>query len=103
MAKLSLKANPTFPATVEIPIAGGESVKVRFTFKHRTKKELEEWIKTREGRSDLESFTSMVEGWDLEDAFTPENIEELLENYIGTALATYFVYIDELVKAKAKN
>lgn len=103
MAKLSLKANPTFRAPVEIPIAGGESVKANFDFKHRTKTQLEEWTKTREGRTDIESFMSMVEGWDLEDAFTRENADELLQNYIGTALATYFVYIDELVKAKAKN
>jgi hypothetical protein len=45
----------------------------------------------------------MVEGWDLEDEFGKESVELLLENYIGTALATYRVYVDQLVQAKLKN
>jgi hypothetical protein len=45
----------------------------------------------------------MTEGWDLEDAFNRENVETLLENYIGTALATYRVYVDQLVQSKLKN
>ena len=103
MAKLSLKASPTFPATVSIPVAGGEPVSVKFTFKHRTKSALDEFIKSRAEVADIDSFMSMVEGWDLEDAFTKENAESILENYIGTALAVYRAYIDELVKAKVKN
>ena len=41
--------------------------------------------------------------WDLDDAFTVENVELLLQNYMGAALAIYRAYVDELVKAKAKN
>lgn len=103
MAKLSLTANPTFHATVAIPVAGGEPVNVKFTFKHRTKKQLDEFIKSRAEVEDIDSFMSMVDGWDLEDAFTKENAESILENYIGTALAVYRAYIDELVKSKVKN
>lgn len=103
MAKLTLKADPTFPGKVGVPVAGGESVDVIFTFKHRTKKQLDEFIKTRKEKSDVETFMAMVVGWELEDAFTKKNIEELLENHIGTALAAYEVYIFELVKNKAKN
>lgn len=103
MAKLSLKANPTFPAVVEIPVAGGESVKVKFTFKHKTKTDLDAFITSRPGTSDTDSLMDMAEGWDLEDAFTRENADLLLENYIGAAVATYRAYVDELVKAKAKN
>ena len=103
MAKLQLKAAPTFPAKVGIPVAGGEAVPVLMTFKHRTKTQLDEFIKSRVEKSDVESFMEMVIGWDLEDAFSEESVKELLENYIGAALATFEAYIDELVKAKAKN
>jgi hypothetical protein len=103
MSRLQLKAAPTFKAVVQIPVAGGASVPVEFTFKHRTKSELDEFFKTRADQTDLQGFTAMVCGWDLEDVFSPENAALLLENYIGAALATYRVYIDELVRAKLGN
>ena len=103
MAKLTLKADPTFQSKVSIPVAGGDPVEVVFTFKHRTKSGLDEFIKSRAGVSDVDSFMDMVEGWELDDKFTKENVELLLENRIGTALATYRKYVDELVQAKLGN
>ena len=103
MAKLSLVADPTFPAKVGIPVAGGDPIEVVFTFKHRTKDELDEFFKTRADKSDAESFLDMVSGWEFQDEFTPENVEILLQNHIGTALATFRVYVDELVGARVKN
>lgn len=103
MAKFKLVVSPTFKAKVGIPVAGGDPVEVEFVFKHRTKTALDEFIKSRAEKSDAESFMAMVEGWELEDAFNAENIELLLQNYIGAALATYRVYIDQLVQARTKN
>jgi len=103
MAKLKLVANPTFRAKVGIPVAGGPEVPIEFVFKHRTKTVLDEWIKSRSDKGDIDSFMEMVEGWDLEDPFNRENVETLLENYIGTALATYRVYVDQLIQSKLKN
>lgn len=103
MAKLALKANPTFTKKVGIPVAGGAVSDVTFTFKHRTKTELEKFIDSRPDKDDVETFMAMVEAWDLEEEFNIENATELLENYIGAALAVYRAYIDELVAAKAKN
>lgn len=103
MAKLKLIANPTFRAKVAIPVAGGEPVEVEFVFRHRTKTDLDAWIAARTDKSDPDSFMEMVESWGLDDPYTRENVEALLENYIGTALATYRVYIDQLVQAKLKN
>lgn len=103
MARLQLKAAPTFPVKVAIPVAGGASVPVVLTCKHRTRTELNAFIAACPGREDLDVFNDMVVGWDLEDPFTPESINELLENYIGTPLATYQAYIEELLKAKSGN
>lgn len=103
MGKLALKANPTFQALVGIPVAGGTSVDVLFTFKHRTKTELVEFVSTRQDHSDEETFLGMVTAWDLQEPFTPANVALLLENYIGAALAVYEAYKTELVKAKAGN
>lgn len=103
MAKFALKADPTFVAPVDFPVAGGESVAVKITFKHRTKTALEEFIEKRAGREDADMFVDMVVGWDLDDEFNRGNVETLLENRMGVAVAVYRAYIDELVKHRAKN
>jgi len=98
-----LKADPTFEAKVAFPVAGGKSVDVLLTFKHRTKAELAKWIEGRAGRKDAESFLDMVEGWELDEPFSKETVEVLLENRIGVALATYQTYVDELTRHREKN
>lgn len=103
MAKLTLVANPTFKAKVGVPVAGSSPVEVEFVFKHRTKTALDEFIKSRADKPDAESFLAMVDGWNLDDEFNAENVELLLQNYIGTALATYRVYVDQLVQARLGN
>ena len=103
MARLNLEAAPTFSASVPIPVAGGDPVPVLMTFKHRTKDELDSFIKARAKKTDDDAFLEMVVGWDLEDEFTPANAKRLLQNYIGAALVTFMTYIDELTKARTKN
>lgn len=103
MARLALNAAPTFQAKVGIPVAGGDPVPVVFTFRHRTRTQLDEFIKSRAEVQDIDTFMEMVVGWDLEDEFNRENVERLLENYIGTALATYRVYVDQLIRGREKN
>lgn len=103
MAKLSLKANPTFPAKVAIPVAGAAAVLVELTFRHRTKTELGEFVASRESATDVDSFMAMVTGWELEAEFNRENADELLQNYIGAGVCTYAAYLQELTKSKSGN
>jgi hypothetical protein len=103
MAKFVLKANPTFTSKVAFPVAGGAAVDVVVTFKHRTKTALAEFMEWRDGKKDPEIFEAMVVGWDLSDEFSAENVEILLENHIGVALAVYKAYLEELVQNKLKN
>lgn len=103
MAKLTLQADPTFTVGVPFPVAGGPSVEVRLTFRHRTKRQLEAFIAERAERSDVDTFLDMVTAWDLADEMNRANVEELLDNRIGVALAVFQAYIDELTKARTKN
>ena len=103
MSKLKLVAEPTFTAKVGIPVAGGDAVEVLLTFRHRTKSALDAWVKDRGEKSDEDTFMGMVSGWELTDEFNTANVKVLLENYIGTGIAAYRVYIDQLVQSKAKN
>jgi hypothetical protein len=102
--KLKLKADPTFKATVGIPIAGGEPAPVLFTFKHRTKDEHEKFVTEESPKmSDLELVLAVAEGWDLEDAFTRENVELLLQNYHRAGPVIAIAYTNELMAAKLGN
>jgi hypothetical protein len=103
MAKLKLVAAPTFTADVPIPIAGGDPVQVKMTFKYRRKSDLTAWVASRTTKSDVESFMEMVTAWELEDPFSNESVTELLEIYGGAALATYRTYISEMLGAREKN
>lgn len=103
MAKLKLVANPTFKAKVLIPVAGGAPVSMEFTFKHRTKSQLDEFGKSLAGQSDGDAFMEMLEGWDFEEEFSRASVDLLLENYMGAPLAVYETYKNELVQAKTKN
>lgn len=114
MAKLSLIPAPTFRASVPVPRPGADSVDVPMTFRHRSKKQLAEWIDKRAERSDRQSFDDMVLGWQLEEPteegapvkpvpFDAEHIDAILDAYPGLALATYYTYVEELTKARRGN
>lgn len=103
MAKLSLDANPTFPAKVAIPVAGGAPVDVAFTFKHRTRDALNDFLTTADKRTDVETLLGIVEGWELDDALNADNMLRLTQSYLGAARAIIEKYIEEMTQAKAKN
>lgn len=103
MAKLSINAAPTFKGKVSIPVAGADPVVMEFTFKHRTKDELAEFTSTRKDKTDTESVTDMIVGWEFEEEFSNAAIETMLQNYIGAAEAIFRIYLSELLQAKAKN
>lgn len=98
-----LKADPTFSAKVAFPVAGGDSVDVSLTFKHRTKAELHKWLEDSKTRGDEETFLDMVSGWDIDEPFSKENVAVLLQHHIGVALAAYQVYLNELTRHREKN
>ena len=93
---ISLTAPPTFKAKVPIPIPGGEPVPVEFTFKHRTKDALAEFVKDAPDSKDIDVVMSVATGWDLDDAFTRENVETLLNNFHGAARSIVGGYMEEL-------
>lgn len=97
MTQLKLIPNPTFTVRVAIPVAGGPAVPVIMTFRHRTKDDMHKFLGVK-GRSDTKTFLEMVTGWELEDEFNQANVELLLSNYHGAALATFRTYIAALTQ-----
>lgn len=102
-AKLSLTANPTFKAVVEIPIPGAEAAQVEFVFKGRTRTELSELLKGLADKDDADTLMDIACGWELSDPFDKGNIDKMNENYIGAASAVIKKYLSELTAARLGN
>ena len=102
-AKLTLTANPTFKARVAIPVPGAASVPVEFTFRHRDQTEYNEWVSELVGKDEVDLVLDIASGWDLEDPFGRDTVEQLLSNYMGSGKAIFTRYIDENTGAKAGN
>lgn len=107
MAKLTLTAKPTFIVTVQIPVLGGGTEPVQFTFKAKRRSEFSGWLKELTenpgGRKDEEIVQEIASGWELEEAFNEKNIAELNELYPGASRAIVAAYINEYTGAKAGN
>lgn len=103
MAKLSLVAKPTFTSKVFVPVAGDKPATVTFTFKARTRDAFKAFVESLSDREDVDVILDIASGWDLEDAFDRENIEQLTQSYLGAARAIIEAYLSELTAARTKN
>ena len=98
--KLNLIASPTFSCAVNIPVAGAQPIAVQFTCKHRTRDEYKTFLEDLKDQEDVALVMSIASGWDLEDAFTQDNVETMVQNHMGSALAILEAYMAECSGAK---
>lgn len=103
MARLKLNPEPTFKAKVGIPVPGAAPADVEFTFKHKTRTQVLEWIKDRQDDDEVGVFREIVAGWDLDDEFCDENIRRLCDNYAGAGYAVLNKYLSEIRGARQGN
>lgn len=103
MAKFSLDPNPTFQATVEIPLPGGEKAPVKFTFKHRDRDGLRAFMDGTPDKDAADVVLEAAAGWDLDDEFNAENVKRLVTNYLGAGRAVYEAYVVELAQVRLGN
>ena len=105
-----LEPNPTFTAPVAIPLPGGETATIDFTFAHMGRDALQRFLGRVKDLPDAEAVVDIVDDWsgvagaDGEPLpITDENIMALLDNYHGAALAILQTYIRELTGQRVKN
>lgn len=110
MAKITLKADPTFIAPVPVHVPGKGDVKVNFTFKHRTTDEFNDWVEEGRKRSaagetidDALYIQQFVVGWDLDETFNAENLSLFLRNFHRAGFALGEAYARELTGARLGN
>ncbi|MFC0225683.1 phage tail assembly chaperone [Serratia aquatilis] len=115
-AKFTLIPNPTFKVDVAIPRAGAEDGVLTFTFKHKTRTELEVLENTlreatekqaeggeRSNAPLVDFVLEIAKAWALPDKFTKENVLVLLENYPRAFDAIAMAYTRELMALREKN
>lgn len=103
---LKVKHGPTFWADVKVPLPGGGEEAVRFEFVHKTKDDLDDFLKaeTWKGKTDVENVMAIAKGWEGADQpFGPEALAEVFQNYQGAPAAIVATYIEELTKARLGN
>lgn len=110
--KFTLAINPTFKASVMVPIHGGSSAEIEVTFKHRTRDEFKEFTESlksattddgAEGIKDVDVIMDIASGWNLDEPFDAVNVEKMVQRYMGSAQAIIQVYYEELTGARTKN
>ena len=101
--KLALTNAPTFKAKVAIPVPGAKAMEVEFTFKGRTREQFKEFVDALAGMEDAEAIMGLASGWELGDPFTRENVELLVNNYLGAARVVIEKYFAELTQARLGN
>jgi hypothetical protein len=111
MALLRINPAPTFTAPVRITVPGqDEPATIQFTFAHRGKKDLRDWVARAADRADPEFLGEVVRGWsgvlDRDDAdvpFTPEAFARLLDAYPAAGTEIFQAYMGAFHEARAKN
>lgn len=101
--EIHIKAEPTFEEKVGIPVPGKGAVDVLFTFKHRTKDELQKFLKDTEQLKGAEYVMKLISGWEFTDEFNKKNVEIFLQNYHGAEIAIAVGYAKALSGARLKN
>lgn len=101
--KFTLAVSPTFKRDVSIPVPGDRPANINFTFKHKTRDELRDFVAGLEGREDLEVVLEVASAWGIDEAFEEDNVEILLQNYPGAALAIIDTYLKEVSGARKGN
>lgn len=109
--KLTLVPAPTFTAKVMVPVPGQGDVPVEFTFKHRTREEMQRFTAkfNPEGpeydasMTDEQMVMDCACGWELADAFTEPNVKEFCRQYLVGPAAVFETYVAEMAGARLKN
>jgi hypothetical protein len=102
-----LQPKPTFKMDVMIPTVQGEG-KIKFEFKYMGRKAVKAFMDSlgdgESAREDKDALLDVIEGWEgVDQKFSPEALEVLLDNYHGAAKAIFDAFIRGLFEGKQKN
>ena len=104
----ALQPKPTITKEVVLTIPGGGEGKFKGIFKHKGKTELQEFFASisdpEKPPPDIETLLDNLDGREgVDQKFSKENIEIMLENYFGAHIAILNAYSLGYFEAKEKN
>jgi hypothetical protein len=92
--KLALLTAPTWKAFVALPVPGRDRA-LEFTFRHRGKDELQQFLEALKGMSDEQAVEAVLVGWALDDEFNADSIAALCQAVPGAGYAIVQTYLRE--------
>lgn len=99
-----LNPEPTFRATVQIPVPGAEDMPLEVEFRHKTRDALRQYLDGLADSTDEDALQAILVGWhNCETAFSREALETLLQNYPAAARAILARYAVEVSGARRGN
>src|SRR5690348_562611 len=100
----SIKANPTFDASLTI-VGQGREQQLNVTFKHKPRKEYLDLLE-KVGKGDVsvaDALLSLIAKWDADAELSAESIESLQESQPGADWAILSGYGEALAVARKGN
>lgn len=100
-----LKPNPTFKTKVAISVAGEKrQPEIEVEYKYLNKDGVKDYFEHLQGKTDAEALAEIVVGWSgVEEAYSPEALAMLVDNYPAAAADLFEAFRRELLEAKRKN
>ena len=96
--------SPTFTVAVEISQPGAENAVLNIEFKAKTRPQIADFLERGKTITLDEAVKEVVVGWrDVDAAFSPETLQDVLDNYPKAASAIYEAYWREIAGAREKN
>jgi len=103
-----LNPNPTFKATITIPMPDAEDGKITFEFKHKGRKALQAFVDSLNSadktRDDEDALGELIVGWSgVDEKYSPEALSILLDAYPSASRAIFEGYNAALIEGRTKN
>lgn len=102
----TIVAQPTFAATVDIPVPGGGTQPLELVFKHKTREAALEYMSrpAPDGATDGSVLEEIVASWtNVVEPYSPENMTVLCANFPGAPEVILEKYFTELGVLRRKN
>lgn len=100
-----LTPNPTFTAKVPLSVPGQDKpANVDIEFKHLSRPKIKTYFEGLEGKTDTDALGEIIIGWKgIDEDYSPEALQELLDNYPAAAGELFEAFRKELMEARRKN
>lgn len=105
MSKFKIKQVDDFKLPISFIMPNGEEAKFTFTVKHKRAKDVANLFNLEADKlpTDVEFIKMFATGWDLEEEFNDENLQDLVDFFPGCVASFSHTYTSALAGNRVKN